>query len=147
MNIKEFIEEINDLDRNILTWHSIYSGDKEVEFVPKESVLMLAEELDTDDDIRDLISNIQQWFKDRNLVSFHSDGQVVKLFEECTELLEAYNNGDHEAMQDAVGDITVVLIGFCLQRGFNFLECLEVAYDEIKDRKGKVVNGIFVKEE
>ena len=26
-------------------------------------------------------------------------------------------------------------------------ECLEIAYNEIKDRKGKLVNGVFVKEE
>lgn len=30
---------------------------------------------------------------------------------------------------------------------FDLLECLEMAWNEIKDRKGKVIDGIFVKEE
>lgn len=47
---------------------------------------------------------------------------------------------------DAVGDITVVLIGYCMQRNLDFMGCLESAYHEIKDRKGKVINGVFVKE-
>ena len=25
-------------------------------------------------------------------------------------------------------------------------DCLEIAYDDIKDRKGKMIDGIFVKE-
>lgn len=66
-----------------------------------------------------------------------------KLQEEVQELLDADNRADEI---DAVGDITVVLIGYCLQRGLVFEECLQSAYNEIKDRKGKVINGVFVKE-
>lgn len=54
------------------------------------------------------------------------------------------NNREEEI--DAVGDITVVLIVYCMQRGLDIQECLEAAYEEIKDRKGKIVDGVFVKE-
>lgn len=31
--------------------------------------------------------------------------------------------------------------------GYGFADCFEVAYNEIKDRKGKWIDGTFVKEE
>lgn len=30
---------------------------------------------------------------------------------------------------------------------YNFTDCLEIAYEEIKDRKGKLVDGVWIKEE
>lgn len=35
----------------------------------------------------------------------------------------------------------------CKELGYDFTECFEGAYNEIKDRKGRWVNGSFVKEE
>lgn len=35
----------------------------------------------------------------------------------------------------------------CRELGYDFTECFESAYNEIKDRKGRWVNGSFVKEE
>ena len=48
---------------------------------------------------------------------------------------------------DDIGDILVILINIMLRRGLSLQQCLEVAYNDIKDRKGKMVDGIFVKEE
>lgn len=93
-----------------------------------------------------LISKVQQWFIDRNLQSLDGSGQLVKLQEEVGELKDAYIQADRAAEIDAVGDVTVVLIGYCMQRGLDFEACLESAYNEIKDRKGKVTDGVFVKE-
>ena len=91
-----------------------------------------------------LIKNVEKWFVDRNLDTLDGSGQLEKLQEEVQELLDADNRADEI---DAVGDITVVLIGYCLQRGLAFEDCLQSAYNEIKDRKGKVnEQGIFVKE-
>ena len=39
------------------------------------------------------------------------------------------------------------MIGLSMQMNIDITECLEIAYNEIKDRKGKLVNGVFVKEE
>ena len=97
--------------------------------------------------MNDLIKNVNQWFVDRDLAEGDGLGQLQKLHEEVYELSEARIVNDFSAEVDAVGDITVVLIGYCLQRGLDFTQCLESAYNEIKGRTGKIVNGVFVKDE
>lgn len=96
--------------------------------------------------MNELIENVNQWFVDRNLENGDGLGQLQKLHEEVYELAEARIVNDFSAEVDAIGDITVVLIGYCLQRGLDFEQCLEAAYNEIKDRTGKLVNGVFVKD-
>jgi hypothetical protein len=46
-----------------------------------------------------------------------------------------------------MGDVLVVLINIATRNGFTLRQALEVSYNKIKDRKGKMRNGIFVKEE
>lgn len=48
---------------------------------------------------------------------------------------------------DAIGDIQVTLIIYCLQRGIDYKKCLADAYSVIENRKGKMIDGTFVKEE
>lgn len=93
-----------------------------------------------------LINKVEQWFVDRNLHSLDGSGQLRKLNEEVGELIQAYKDNDSLEEIDAVGDIMVVLIGYCMQRDLDIQECLESAYEEIKHRKGKVIDGVFVKE-
>ena len=93
-----------------------------------------------------ITSKVEQWFIDRNLQSLNGAGQLVKLTEEVRELEDAFISDDRAEEIDAVGDIMVVLIGYCMQRNLSLQWCLESAYEEIKDRKGKVVDGIFIKE-
>lgn len=90
---------------------------------------------------------VEQWFVDRGLDKRDGSGQLEKLQEEVDELKQAYIEVNREEEIDAVGDIIVVLIGYCLQRGLDIEECLSVAYNVIKNRTGKVVNGVFVKDE
>ena len=74
-------------------------------------------------------------------------GQAIKTLEETTELLDAINKGDNEAIKDAVGDIFVTLLMQCAIQGFTATEALEAAYEQIKDRKGFLTpEGIFVKQ-
>ena len=49
-------------------------------------------------------------------------------------------------MRDGIGDVVVTLIILAMQNDMDLYECLNQAYNEIKDRKGKNVNGVFVKE-
>lgn len=90
---------------------------------------------------------VEQWFVDRGLDKRDGSGQLEKLQEEVDELKQAYIEVNRQEEIDAVGDILVVLIGYCLQRGLDIEQCLEVAYNVIKNRTGKVVNGVFVKDE
>lgn len=63
------------------------------------------------------------------------------------ELIVAREANDIVEEMDAIGDILVVLCGYCVQRDYDLVTCLEVAYEEIKDRKGYVNDqGVFVKE-
>ena len=48
---------------------------------------------------------------------------------------------------DGIGDTFVTLIILSQQLGLDPKECLEMAYNVIKGRSGKTVNGVFVKKE
>lgn len=92
---------------------------------------------------------IKQWAisGDRNLIEGSTTGkQIDKLCEEVDELREGLLNKNIDAIGDAIGDIQVVLAVMCFQLGLDIDECREVAYEQIKDRKGKMVDGMFVKE-
>lgn len=98
--------------------------------------------MDTDE----LIGAIAVWGQERGINN--PDKQAVKLLEECGELAHEiarcqYNS---KATEDAIGDIGVVLIILADMLGYDFGDCLELAYNEIKDRKGKTVGGGFIKE-
>jgi NTP pyrophosphatase (non-canonical NTP hydrolase) len=92
-------------------------------------------------------NNIIQWAKDKNLVkSENASKQLLKLGEEVGELFSAYVKNKPEEIEDAVGDIQVVLIILCEQLGVNYENCLESAYNVIKSRTGKTINGTFIKD-
>ena len=95
--------------------------------------------------IETLICLIKQWHKDRNLIDGSTDkAQMNKLYEEVKELNESVYY--RKSPIDDIGDIIVVLINIAERNGLTILECLEHAYNDIKDRKGKMVDGVFVKE-
>ena len=96
--------------------------------------------------MKELINKVEQWFVERNLHTLNGAGQLMKLTEEVKELEDAFISDDRAEEIDAVGDIMVVLIGYCMQRDLDIMDCLASAYEEIKDRKGKVINDVFVKE-
>ena len=89
---------------------------------------------------------IKKWAVDRNVVSGDTKSQMVKLLEEAGELAEGINKNKQELIIDSIGDIYVVLVIICMQLGLDINDCIKAAYEEIKDRKGKMVDGIFVKE-
>lgn len=95
---------------------------------------------------------IRKWADDRNLIEGATPAaQYQKLLEEVGELGRALiERGSMtlltEDIKDAIGDCTVVLTILASQCGTTLEECMDAAYEEIKDLKGKMVNGIFVKE-
>lgn len=95
----------------------------------------------------DITELIKKWAIDRNVVSGDVKSQMVKLLEEAGELAEGINKNKKDLIVDSIGDVYVVLVILCMQLGLDINDCIKVAYDEIKDRKGKLVNGLFVKEE
>lgn len=90
---------------------------------------------------------IRKWAEDRNLVRGATPAaQFQKLGEEFGELGRALIENDPVKFIDAVGDMYVVLTILAAQKGAMIEDCIASAYHEIKDRKGKMVDGIFVKE-
>ena len=92
------------------------------------------------------IEKIKQWVIDRNLQTADPRVQMCKTMEELGELASSINKGNKEGQMDGIGDTVVTLICLAEQLGLDFNECIDFAYNEIKDRKGKVVNRIFIKE-
>jgi NTP pyrophosphatase (non-canonical NTP hydrolase) len=99
------------------------------------------------ENITNTIDNVQRWAKDRNLIGGSTPkAQMLKLCEEMGELAGGIVKNKPLAIKDGIGDCIVVLIILAAQHNLKIEDCLSDAYDEIKDRKGKMFNGIFVKE-
>ena len=73
--------------------------------------------------------------------------QYLKLMEEAGELSQAILNKNKFEIEDAIGDMVVVLTNLAQLCNLSIETCIESAYIEIKDRKGKMKNGTFVKNE
>lgn len=94
-----------------------------------------------------LIKNVEQWSINKDLNNGNSDRQALKFYEEAGEIAAALSRNDKEALKDGIGDTIVTLIILAQQQGWSLEECLQYAYDEIKNRKGKMINGTFIKDE
>lgn len=94
----------------------------------------------------ELFHLVWDWFEERNLQD--PTMQLVKVNEEIGEICHELSRGRFKSdeMVDAIGDSFVTLIGMCHHLDIDPRSALEEAYEVIKDRKGKVVNGSFVKE-
>ena len=95
--------------------------------------------------MKELINKCSKWSNDRNLIKGStSKDQVLKLIQEVGELSDNVCKG--KDVTDDVGDCLVVLNNIALQNNTTLLECLKIAYNDIKDRKGEMRDGIFIKE-
>lgn len=107
-----------------------------------------------------VVGKIEQWAEDRNLILGSTPlKQVNKTSEEVNELVAALGALEWaetpdgavptslvDLAADAIGDVTVTLVIIARQLGLDFEGCVAGAYEEIKDRKGKMINGVFVKD-
>jgi NTP pyrophosphatase (non-canonical NTP hydrolase) len=95
----------------------------------------------------ELFRSVEQWAIIRGLDSRDNQSrQALKVMEEVGETMAAMARGDKEKLKDGIGDSIVTLIILAMQCGLSANECLESAYDEIKNRKGKTIDGVFIKE-
>ena len=90
---------------------------------------------------------ILEWAKERGiLIPENATKQMLKLTEEVGELAGAIAKNNKTDQIDAIGDIQVVLIILSEQLGINYKEALESAYNVIRNRTGKTINGVFIKD-
>lgn len=93
------------------------------------------------------INNIKNWAVARGLDTADPKAQMCKLMEEAGELATAINKGrGEEDIADAIGDCVVVLTILGMQTGVDIEASVHAAYEEIKDRKGMMIGGVFVKD-
>ena len=87
---------------------------------------------------------IGQWHKDRNLIDGSTDkDQYMKLIQEAGELSDSLCKG--KDIKDDIGDMMVVLINIMVRNNLTMKQCLSYAYNDIKDRKCKMNDGVFEK--
>lgn len=94
-----------------------------------------------------VFDKIRLWAKDRGIYERgDSQTQYVKLMEEAGELAQALLKRDDAEIYDAIGDMVVVLTNLAEMEGVKIEDCIDGAYNEIANRKGKMINGTFVKQ-
>jgi NTP pyrophosphatase (non-canonical NTP hydrolase) len=88
-----------------------------------------------------------QWAEARQIIPTSLPAtQLLKTVSELGELADATIKGDIAEIKDGVGDVLVTLIIYCALQDLDITQCLALAYDEIKDRRGTLLpNGVFVK--
>ena len=90
---------------------------------------------------------IRDWADERGL---YENGdiktQALKLVEEVGETCRAILKDDHKETIDGIGDCVVVLTNLAELCGTDIEHCITAAYDEIKDRTGKMENGTYKKD-
>ena len=121
--------------------------------------------------MRELINNVIQWAADRDILNgSNALKQLDKTSEELNELQRALGQWymldelvacdaitptsvvkqtQHEVeleVMDAYGDVLVTLIIASKLDGIDIQDALASAWNTIKDRKGRLINGKFVKE-
>jgi NTP pyrophosphatase (non-canonical NTP hydrolase) len=90
---------------------------------------------------------IREWARQRGLYdSGDSKTQALKLVEEVGEICRAVLKNDRHEIIDGIGDCVVVLTNLAELIDMPIEDCIEVAYAEISNRTGKMVNGTFVKD-
>jgi NTP pyrophosphatase (non-canonical NTP hydrolase) len=100
-------------------------------------------------DLNELRVLISKWAYDRGIYEHSTaNAQLLKAMSEMGELADAEIKGLDGDKIDAIGDIVVCLINYAEMSGFTLNAAVAMAYEEIKDRKGRMVKGgAFVKEE
>jgi len=90
---------------------------------------------------------IRDWADERGLYeNGDAKTQALKLVEEVGETCRAILKEDHDEVIDGIGDCVVVLTNLAELVGVPIEVCIEQAYNEIKNRKGKMANGTYVKD-
>lgn len=95
-----------------------------------------------------LKENVVQWADDKGLLDYeNAPRQMLKVVEELGELCGSIAKGKRNEELDAFGDLLVTIVILAEQRQIDLVSALKEAYGVIKNRTGKTVNGVFVKDE
>lgn len=156
LTIVEVAEKIRVPKLKVLRWEhgtdqiSIGKAKKLAEYFGVSVGYLLGLDTPAKDGIAELIDKVNEWAISRGLDKGNPKTQWMKVTEEVGEIRDVFlkpnNFTDPEwSLKDAIGDSIVTLIVLCLQLGYDVEECLTIAYNDIKDRKGVMIDDNFVK--
>ena len=93
-----------------------------------------------------LRAHVLTWADKRDLLMpANARIQMLKVVEEVGELASALLKNKQSETKDALGDVFVTLIILSEQLDLDLIDCLELAYNEIRLREGETINGTFIK--
>lgn len=95
--------------------------------------------------MEELVGLVEAWSTLKGLNTADSSKQMLKVVEETGEVAAALARNNKDDLRDGIGDVVVTLIILAQQNDMDIFECLNTAYDEIKERTGQMVDGVFVK--
>jgi NTP pyrophosphatase (non-canonical NTP hydrolase) len=97
---------------------------------------------------REIEMDVIRWGSERKIIpNATPQAQLNKCLEELAELFKAESQKNDAGIRDGVGDVLVTLVMYCALKDIDIVDCLALAYNEIKDRKGTLLpDGTFVKE-
>ena len=128
-------------------FHGMIEGAKE--FITQKKIesgelVMQRRNMSTFEELKE---NVMDWAQEKGILSHGTTwAQVGKTQEEVGELILAIGQDDKPGICDGIGDVMVTLIILAEMNDMSPESCLEYAYNEIKGRTGKMINGTFVKE-
>jgi len=89
-----------------------------------------------------------EWAKEKGIYRKENiRNQALKMCSESGEVADAILKMDNTAIKEEIGDVIVTLVILSNVQGWSLNECLETAYNKIKNRKGKTINGTFIKQQ
>ena len=127
--------------KRTVTVETVHGVKQDVYFTSYPENIELEEGFNFDE----LVGKVIKWHHDRNLIEGSSDkDQALKLLQELGELSDSVCKG--KDIKDDIGDMLVVMLNITTRNNISLTECLAKAWEDIKDRKGRMIDGIFVKE-
>lgn len=105
---------------------------------------------ETNNTFSELITKVNEWATSHGLDKSNPKAQWMKVTEEVGEIRDVFLKPNdfvnpEWSLKDAIGDSIVTLIVLCLQLGYDVEECLTIAYNDIKDREGVMIDDNFIK--
>jgi NTP pyrophosphatase (non-canonical NTP hydrolase) len=95
----------------------------------------------------ELTEKIKAWAIERNIHDADPHRQILKLGEEFGELCQAIaKNRNLSDIEKEIGDVYVVLTILSMQLNTDIEKCIAMTYKKIQNRRGEMVNGVYVKE-
>lgn len=147
MTLEEFGKFFGASKSNVLSWENGRNRPNKQRLKQIADLAGISVEELIEEETLNTTQLIKNWVHDRNIHTAQPKDQFLKVVEEVGEIGAGLARGDRDLIMDAVGDTYVTLVALCETMDIYIEECIDVAYDAIKDRTGRLVNGVFIKDE